>query len=307
MIKMTQKHYWILTAALSLSAAISARAGAIADAKSQSAGDVALEGVVVGRGILSDEEGFFLLQSGDEGVGIKVSGPSTSIPPYSASVKVNAQSTAADYLTAGADAISLVSTNAALPKAVIVQELGQLEAADNQFVVIPAVSLGDGLESFEGGSQVDASIASGTIPMFVSQSIDGRKTPNYDFNMFGAVMTDAILGGDGSKKVALPARLVPVYSNTVKTQVALKHTCVTCHAVKATDPKMIGPNYAWVAERYKDDPNAIEAMITQMNQGGMGKWGPIPMIPFAGRIPDDEMNQLAEWIWSARWDFLLNE
>ena len=66
----------------------------------------------------------------------------------------------------------------------------------------------------------------------------------------------------------------------MRTEVALKHTCVTCHAVKATDPKMIGPNYAWVAERYKDDPNAIEAMITQMNQGGMGKWGPIPMIPF---------------------------
>lgn len=304
---MTNRIYQVLIAVAALSVAAAARAGSISDAKAATSGDVAIEGVVVGRGVLSDTEGFFFVQDGEDGIGVKFSGPTDGIPATLTSVKVNATATDSAYLLASnPSAIETVSTNAAPPKPIVAQDLSNV-SADGQYTIIPGSSIDKSEPNFKGGETIEMTASGGSIDLFVSQSIDGKAKPTYDFHMFGVVANDGIIGGDGSKKIAIPARFVPTFANTVRTEVATKRTCVTCHAVKAGDTKLVGPNYAWVAEKYKDDPNAVESMIEQMNNGGMGKWGPVPMIPFKGIVPPDEMQQLAEWIWSMRWPFLLNE
>ncbi len=46
-------------------------------------------------------------------------------------------------------------------------------------------------------------------------------------------------------------------------------------------------------------------VIAQMRTGGSGKWGPVPMIPFEGKVPPGDMERLAGWILGYRWDSVL--
>jgi len=77
-----------------------------------------------------------------------------------------------------------------------------------------------------------------------------------------------------------------------------KHDCFTCHAV---DKKMVGPAYAWIAYRYKDDKEAVVKLVAKVKNGGMGQWnvytGGVPMTPHA-QLPDDEIKAMVEWVLS---------
>lgn len=84
--------------------------------------------------------------------------------------------------------------------------------------------------------------------------------------------------------------------------IAFKRTCLTCHN---PDTKLLGPAYREVAARYKTDPNAVTALMRQMEMGGVGKWGPVPMPALAAMVPMEDRKALAEWIMSYRWDALL--
>ncbi len=56
-----------------------------------------------------------------------------------------------------------------------------------------------------------------------------------------------------------------------------KSDCFTCH--KLTEAS-IGPAYALIAEKYKTlDGAAMDSMVQQINKGGSGKWGSVPMTP----------------------------
>ncbi len=50
--------------------------------------------------------------------------------------------------------------------------------------------------------------------------------------------------------------------------------CKSCHLI---DKKSIGPNYKEVAEKYKDDPNAVEYLAKKIVDGGGGVWGEVNM------------------------------
>ncbi len=84
--------------------------------------------------------------------------------------------------------------------------------------------------------------------------------------------------------------------------IAFKRTCLTCHN---PDTKLLGPSYREVAARYKNDPNAVTALMRQMEMGGVGKWGPVPMPALAAMVPTEDRKALAEWIMSYRWDAIL--
>ena len=58
-----------------------------------------------------------------------------------------------------------------------------------------------------------------------------------------------------------------------------QHACLSCHNVTQ---KVVGPAYQAVAQRYKDDPKAIETLTESLTAGSVGKWGAVPMPPFAG-------------------------
>jgi cytochrome c len=83
-------------------------------------------------------------------------------------------------------------------------------------------------------------------------------------------------------------------------EVARKAACITCHKI---DSKLIGPAFAWVAYKYKDDKEAgRKAIINQIINGGQGKWtkytGMIIMPPYGSTTTEEQRNELADFILS---------
>lgn len=77
------------------------------------------------------------------------------------------------------------------------------------------------------------------------------------------------------------------------TQALLENnTCLACHAI---DHKVVGPAYRDVAVRYKGDTQAVTKIIEHISQGGVGRWGDIPMPPFPMLKPQ-ELKQLADFV-----------
>lgn len=82
-------------------------------------------------------------------------------------------------------------------------------------------------------------------------------------------------------------------------EVATKSGCTACHAV---DKKVVGPAWAWVAHRYKDQDKAEakQTLVEQMEKGGKGNWneytGGVPMPPYGPRTSAEQRDQLAEFI-----------
>jgi cytochrome c551/c552 len=70
------------------------------------------------------------------------------------------------------------------------------------------------------------------------------------------------------------------------------HACLSCHAV---DHKVVGPAYHDVATQYGSDPQALARMASSIAHGSTGKWGDIPMPPFAQLSPED-LQTLATFI-----------
>lgn len=73
---------------------------------------------------------------------------------------------------------------------------------------------------------------------------------------------------------------------------AKEKNCMACHAV---DRQMVGPAYSDIAEKYKGDDGAMAAVVDQIQNGGSGEWGPVPMPP-QPQVDDEQAKALAEWI-----------
>jgi len=70
------------------------------------------------------------------------------------------------------------------------------------------------------------------------------------------------------------------------------NACLGCHAVAQ---KIVGPAYHDVASKYKADPSAVTKLQASIKAGGSGKWGPVPMPPFA-QLTDAQLKALAEFV-----------
>jgi cytochrome c len=67
--------------------------------------------------------------------------------------------------------------------------------------------------------------------------------------------------------------------------------CLACHQI---DTKVVGPAYADVAAKYKDDAGAEARLIKKVMEGGTGVWGQIPMPP--NKISEADAKTLVDWI-----------
>lgn len=56
------------------------------------------------------------------------------------------------------------------------------------------------------------------------------------------------------------------------------NACLGCHAV---DKKVVGPAYRDVAAKYKTQANAQDTLAVSIRNGGIGKWGDVPMPPMS--------------------------
>ena len=70
------------------------------------------------------------------------------------------------------------------------------------------------------------------------------------------------------------------------------NACLGCHAL---DQKVVGPAYHDVALKYKADPQATAKVAASIRQGGIGKWGQVPMPANAG-LTDAQARALAEFV-----------
>jgi len=70
------------------------------------------------------------------------------------------------------------------------------------------------------------------------------------------------------------------------------NNCLACHAV---DKKVVGPAFHDVAAKYVGKPDAIGTVMQSIRTGGSGKWGPVPMPPFAS-VSDADLRELAGWV-----------
>jgi cytochrome c len=58
---------------------------------------------------------------------------------------------------------------------------------------------------------------------------------------------------------------------------------------------VVGPAYASVAEKYKDDKDAVASLAQSIQNGSKGKWGRIPMPPHPSMSAAD-IKTLAQWV-----------
>jgi cytochrome c len=73
--------------------------------------------------------------------------------------------------------------------------------------------------------------------------------------------------------------------------------CLACHQEAV---KLVGPSYNEIAAKYKDQEGAHEMLVQSVINGGVGKWGQIPMPPKGGRadVSDEDIGKLVTWILS---------
>jgi cytochrome c len=135
------------------------------------------------------------------------------------------------------------------------------------------------------------------VTLLVSKGAFGRTTPRDATDVFGVVVRNS-----GEWRL-VAARFLPVNRKDLLA-LATKDTCITCHN---PDTKIVGPAYRDVAASYRNDPDAAAKIITQMQNGGSGKWGAVPMPALKATVPADDMPKLAGWILGYRWDTILAE
>lgn len=70
------------------------------------------------------------------------------------------------------------------------------------------------------------------------------------------------------------------------------NNCLACHSITT---KIVGPAFKDVAAKYKSDPNAMTKIITNIKNGGKGKWGEIPMPP-QPQINDADLKTISQWV-----------
>jgi S-disulfanyl-L-cysteine oxidoreductase SoxD len=74
-------------------------------------------------------------------------------------------------------------------------------------------------------------------------------------------------------------------------ELAKNNACTACHA---TNSKLIGPSFAEIAAKYKDDGTASTKLSAKIRAGGSGVWGTIPMPPHPD-LNDPDLKMLVQW------------
>ena len=141
------------------------------------------------------------------------------------------------------------------------------------------------------------------VSLLVSKGAGGRETPKGVTDVFGVVVKS------GSEWKLAAARFLPA-NRKAMTEIATKATCMSCHnpdAKVVAGTPLLGPTYREVAAQYRNDADAASKLIAQMKTGGQGKWGQVPMPPLGAVVQSDDMQKLADWILSYRWDTVLAE
>ncbi len=67
---------------------------------------------------------------------------------------------------------------------------------------------------------------------------------------------------------------------------------MTCHGIAH---RQVGPGFAQIAERYRQDPAAAARLAGRIRTGSVGQWGRVVM-PRQAQVSEAEARVLAEWV-----------
>jgi len=261
-----------------------------------------ISGIVTTRIVTPDNQtvAFILITPGEPTVPVLASGPDvTALLPRN-QIKLSGKAATGPFgagVQATGGSVSVTDTNqpfksqpvgAATFKDATVLADDYVQLTNVTFVGDKFDASGTGMVKAEDGSMVT---------LLVSKSAAGRATPKEATDIFGVVVKN------GGEWRLVAARFLPVNRRDAQA-LATKDTCLTCHN---PDTKLVGPSYRDVAAAYRNDPEAANKIIAQMQNGGTGKWGPVPMPPLKTVVPPDDMPKLANWILGYRWDAILAE
>jgi len=72
--------------------------------------------------------------------------------------------------------------------------------------------------------------------------------------------------------------------------------CYSCHAAAE---KVVGPAFVSIADKYKDDKDAVTSWVQSIQYGSKGKWGRIPMPAYPSMSVGD-IKTLAQWVMATK-------
>lgn len=113
--------------------------------------------------------------------------------------------------------------------------------------------------------------------------------------MGAATLTWAAMAASAALLAIAPA---PAWAEKAKPSaghaLAQRQGCLGCHAAQT---QLLGPAYAAVAERYRDQKDAAAEVARHIRAGSSGRWGTVPMPPQA-QLSEADAGRLAKWILS---------
>ncbi|WP_458371170.1 SorB family sulfite dehydrogenase c-type cytochrome subunit [Pseudomonas fluorescens] len=143
------------------------------------------------------------------------------------------------------------------------------------------------------------SLAQWTAEAGKMQHVYGAPISDQDVSVIGAYLAvtyGSAKANDAEVQAAsnAPAAQPPAVAGAKVDAKALlqNNACLSCHAI---DHKVVGPAYRDVAAKYAKDPQAMDRLMSSIQHGGSGKWGDVPMPPFA-QLSADDLKSLATFI-----------
>lgn len=92
----------------------------------------------------------------------------------------------------------------------------------------------------------------------------------------------------------LAAHAMPAVAQTAPADLARKNGCMSCHGLVH---KQVGPGFAQIAERYRNDDAAPARLAGKIRAGSVGTWGRVIM-PGQPQVSEAEAQALAQWVLS---------
>lgn len=77
-------------------------------------------------------------------------------------------------------------------------------------------------------------------------------------------------------------------------ELARKNGCMACHGLVH---KQVGPGFAQIAQRYRNDGDATGRLAAKIHDGSVGTWGRVIM-PRQTQVSEVQARALAQWVLS---------
>ena len=92
----------------------------------------------------------------------------------------------------------------------------------------------------------------------------------------------------------LAAHSITAAAQAPAADLARRNACMACHGLVH---KQVGPGFAQIAERYRNDPEAAARLAGKIRHGSVGTWGRVIM-PRQTQVSEADAQALAQWVLS---------